>query len=84
MTLTMDKAGIMLGIIASFPDGMKLERVCDCPQCRKVGRQQRYRLLPCGCHGAFVASTPYRVKEERFVDVYEIEDPHGNNAKLRG
>ena len=99
--LVVSKGGLLLGVIASFPDGTKLERVCDCRGCRAKERSQRYKLLPCGCHGlivgcnckvheracqtcgrVFVASAPYTVNGKRFVDVYEIEDPHGENAKL--
>ena len=99
--LTMTKAGIHLGIIASFPDGTKIESVCDCSECAKKPRTLRYRLLPCGCHGlivgctckvrdkrcqtcgrVFVASPAYEARGKKWVDVYEVEDPHGENAKL--
>jgi hypothetical protein len=104
MPMTMTKAGVDLSIVAALPDGTKILRTCDCPECRKLGVRGsglRFKLLPCGCHGVivectcrvhdkrcqtcgrvFVATAPYVVKGKRFVDVYEIEDPHGANAKL--
>ena len=99
--LTMTKAGIRLGIIASFPDGTMIRRVCDCAECKAMPKGQRFKLLPCGCHGAivecsckvhekvcescgrvFVASPAYEARGKKWVDVYEVEDPHGANAKL--
>lgn len=101
MSLVITKSGVQLSVIAAMADGVKLVRVCDCDACKRKERFERYRLLPCGCHGLvvecscrvhekvckacgriFVASKPYTAGDKRWVDVYEIEDPHGANAVL--
>lgn len=50
MPMTMTKANKRLAIVAAFPDGTKLIRLCNCPECLKLDEKYRVELLPCGCH----------------------------------
>lgn len=50
MPMTLTKGNKRLSIVAAFPDGTKLIRLCDCPECLKLDKKYRVELLPCGCH----------------------------------
>lgn len=90
MVDTIKKAGHHFAIIREYPEGTKLLRNCKCRSCSAA--IMPFKVLPCGCHGLIVECT-CKVHDKQcrmcgavFIKaqglVFEVEDPHGANAKL--